>query len=113
MPGIIADTCIWVQSLRDANSAEARELSTLIDLEHIVVPGIIISEILCGARDRGTFNLLLERFRPFSYLEPTMATWTEAGKIGFELRKKGEGVTYERHSDSVALFGAWPVPVYY
>ena len=55
----------------------------------VVIGGIILTELLQGAKIRKEFDAVLEGMVSLPILNPTLNTWVEAGRISFMLRRKG------------------------
>ena len=54
-----------------------------------MLAGIVLTEILQGAKIKTEFDDILESMLALPLLEANLTTWIEAGRISFALRKKG------------------------
>ena len=85
---ILADTCIWVEYFRTTSSL-SEELRKLITEERIVTTGVVILELLQGAKTSKTKELIKETLLALPVLETTLDDWVLAGDLGQVLRLKG------------------------
>jgi len=51
--------------------------------------GMVLSEILQGARTHSEFATLRDRLTALEFLEVTLETWVKVGEIALELRRQG------------------------
>lgn len=51
--------------------------------------GMVLSEILQGARTDSEFATLRDRLTALEFLEVTLETWVKVGEIALELRRQG------------------------
>jgi len=86
--GILADTCIWIEFFR-SRSPLSEELRRLIQEGRIVIAGIVILELLQGARNEKTKKTIKEAISALPYLETTFNSWLLAGEMSFALRRQG------------------------
>jgi predicted nucleic acid-binding protein len=87
---IAVDTSVWIAALRNADSDEARGLSSLIDADAVVVPAPVRSELLMGVRGAAR-KRLAETLTALPLIYPTdeswrtLDAWTErAGRQGHQ-----------------------------
>lgn len=86
---VIVDTSIWIEYFNRSESKAGARLEELIRKENVCVAGVILTELLQGARIEKEFNAILENFLALPFLETNIDTWTKAGRISFTLRRKG------------------------
>ena len=85
---VLADTCIWIEYFR-TRSALSEELKRLIQEGSIVTTGIVILELLHGAKSAKSKDLIKDTLLALPFLETTRDSWLLAGEIGHTLRRKG------------------------
>ncbi len=86
---LLIDTSLWVPIYRDPTGAVARHVQSVIAGEEYVFCQFIRAELLQGCRDDREWARSLEYLDDQSYLEMSLASWTEAARIYFELRQRG------------------------
>ncbi|MBI4216080.1 MAG: PIN domain-containing protein [Chloroflexi bacterium] len=88
---VLIDTSVWIQAFRYDDSAERREVDSLLARREAVLAGAVLAEVLQGARNQQEFQRLRDRLTALPYLEETQETWVRAGRLSYQLR--GRGVT--------------------
>ncbi len=91
---ILVDTSVWVQSFRSSRSPEAEEMRRLLERNEVAITGVIIGELLQGARDEHNFQALRSTLGALAYLETSRDTWVNAGRLAFNLRQQGKGIPF-------------------
>lgn len=86
---ILADTSIWIEFFNKPHAEPGDSLEQLLRKGRVVVSGIVLTELLQGAKVEKEFNAILESVTALPFLEPTLNTWIRAGRISFSLRRKG------------------------
>lgn len=86
---IVVDTSVWVAALRSATSAEARDLSALIDADEVGLPVPVRVELLSGASQRD-FPALKRSLSALPVLYPTDDTWRLVGEWLERASRKGQ-----------------------
>ena len=90
-PKIIADTCIWIDFFR-TKSATSNRMKELLADNLIAGAGIILAELLQGAKANREREIVTDIFQAIDYFEITKDIWTEAGKLAAELRSQGKTI---------------------
>jgi hypothetical protein len=86
---ILVDTSIWIEFFNRDHSVAGDALEQILREGRAVTTGIVVTELLQGARVEHEFEAIKETLTALSFLEPSLATWIEAGRISFPLRRKG------------------------
>jgi predicted nucleic acid-binding protein len=86
---VLADSCVWIEALKDDLSEEAIQLEHLIDTSRVVITGLIITEVLQGIRDAGIFREVSEKLTALPSIELHKNAYITAAKLSIELRAKG------------------------
>jgi predicted nucleic acid-binding protein len=125
---VLADTCIWVEYFR-TRSPLSEELKKLITEERIVTTGVVILELLQGAKTPKAKELIKETLLALPVLETTVDDWVLAGEMGQVLRVRGLTIpatdlllaavakrsdcdifTVDSHFNSIPELHAYPFP---
>lgn len=89
MSQVLVDTSVWVEMFRNANSPEVHVLGDLMRNGLVCVSGLVLAEILSGARSTGEFKKLKGYFSAFEYLEDPPTLWEKVGHYRYSLARKG------------------------
>jgi predicted nucleic acid-binding protein len=89
---ILVDTSVWIEVLRDRAGQRRAALEAALDGEDTVLSRFHQLELLQGARDEREWSLLREYLEVQDYLECSPASWAEAARIFFDLRRRGKTV---------------------
>jgi predicted nucleic acid-binding protein len=83
------DTSIWIEFFNKSQSEAGDALEQLLRDGRVVVSGIVLTELLQGAKIEKEFNTILDSIAALPFLEPNLKTWIQAGRISYSLRRKG------------------------
>jgi hypothetical protein len=86
---VLVDTSIWIEYFNKPDSNAGKSLENLLKEGRVFLTGIILTELLQGAKIEKEFESILESMSALPFLETTLNTWIQAGRISFALRKKG------------------------
>ncbi len=89
MNRVLADTSIWVEYFNRPKSEYAERLAEFLEIEVVYITGIILAELLQGAKTHAEFNLLRNNLKVLPLLKETDKTWEKVGKLSFDLQRKG------------------------
>jgi tRNA(fMet)-specific endonuclease VapC len=86
---ILVDTSAWIDYFNKPDSETGKIVEQILRNGRAVLAGIVLTEILQGAKIKTEFDAILESMLALPLLEASLTTWIEAGRISFALRKKG------------------------
>lgn len=89
---VIVDTSVWVDVLRDETGRERDAMVAAIGDDELVLTRFTQLELLQGARDEREWGLLHESLATQAFAESQSATWPDAARIYFDLRRTGRTV---------------------
>ena len=87
---VIIDTSVWVTALQVVDSSERREVAALVQGGDAAMVGMVMVELLRGARNQSDFEKLADQLQGPSFLETLESTWRTAGRLLLDLRLRGE-----------------------
>ncbi len=85
---VLVDTSIWIDYLQRNNTFNGKIIE-LIDAKEVVVTGLIVAELIQGAKTEKEIKLIRSFTESFDVLSGDSQTWEKAGMLSYELRKKG------------------------
>jgi len=88
-PNILVDTSSWIEFFNIPDSKSGGVIEKLLLDGTVVTAGIVLTELLQGAKMKEEFDSILENMTALPMLKTTIHTWIEAGRISFVLRRKG------------------------
>lgn len=85
---MLVDTSVWIEFFRGREPYQGT-VTRLIDAEQVCCVGIIQAELMQGARSEKELAVLADFSQVFTFIPETLRLWTDAGKLSFQLRRKG------------------------
>ncbi|MFA6033467.1 MAG: PIN domain-containing protein [Myxococcota bacterium] len=79
---------LTADEMRDGKSL----VDKLLDDERVCCSGIILAELMQGAKSDREIKVLREFLSVFNFLNETAGTWGAAGALSFSMRKKGKSI---------------------
>lgn len=90
MAGVLVDTSVWVDVLRDRNSALGGEIASLLGGPvRIVTTGLVVQEVLQGVSVPRQVAQVATLFVRLRYLSPSRPTHQRAASLYRKLRTRG------------------------
>ncbi len=86
---VIVDTAIWIDYLRRKRSPTGDPMADLIDSGNAALAGVVLAELLRGARNAPERARLEYQLEGATFMEMSMEAWRRAGIIGSELDSSG------------------------
>ena len=91
-PEYFIDTSVWIPYFREGGSEHGDFIDELIDDNRIHINGIVLAELLTGARSSAELDRLASALAGLKLLPSDRASSGSAGRSGFVLKKKGISV---------------------
>ena len=89
---VVVDSDVWIHYLRSPDSPTGSTLQALLDANTVVMVGVVLAEVLQGARTEREYSALLPRLNAVPYEETTKESWAAAGQIAAQLRGAGNTI---------------------
>jgi predicted nucleic acid-binding protein len=86
---VLVDTSAWIEFFRKREPFYSSVLK-LIDEDRICCTGLVLAELIQGAKSRGEIKALKDFSCVFNFLEESASTWVKAGELSFLLRQSGQ-----------------------
>ena len=87
--GVIVDTSAWVEYVRGHDPARREAVATLVQQGQAHICGVVLAELLAGARTVQDRQRIDTAFKGLPYLEASRSTWTHLGNLAGALRSQG------------------------
>ena len=91
-PEYFVDTSVWISYFREGGSEHGDFIDELIDDGRVHINGIVLAEILTGARTPDELDRLSAALAGLKLVPSDRASSESAGRSGFALKKKGVSV---------------------
>jgi predicted nucleic acid-binding protein len=85
---VLIDTSIWIEFFRQREPHHSK-ITKLIDDDQVVCCGIILAELMQGAKSDKELAVLDDFLKVFTFIPETPELWAAAGKLSGKLRRKG------------------------
>lgn len=90
---VLIDTSVWIPYLQGTASDDLQQtVDELLSGKDILVPRIILAELIQGARSEKDIGVILGFLEAFTIVGETDRTWLDAGKLSYNLKKKGKTI---------------------
>lgn len=83
------DTSYWIEFFNRPGSGEGASVEALIREDRAALTGVVLAELLRGARTEQEASRLHAALGAVAWVEATRDTYARAGRLGFELRRRG------------------------
>jgi predicted nucleic acid-binding protein len=87
---VIVDSSAWIDFLNRPDGAVGQEVARLLTANEVVVVGMVLAEVLQGARNAGQVAVVDSRLAGLPYAEVTRTTWRKAAELAVHLRTEGQ-----------------------
>lgn len=86
---VLVDSSMWVQYFNMPNSPEHSRVRELVLKDMAAVTGVVVAEVLHGARSEEQFDELKYIMDGVPYLETSKQVWDTVGRLTFLLKSRG------------------------
>lgn len=90
LPEYLVDTSIWVDFFRGKSPAIKDRIFELIASERIYCNGMVIYELLRGAKSKKEYNFIIDNFPGFKYLEMDRDFFVYSAQVAKQLSSSGK-----------------------
>jgi predicted nucleic acid-binding protein len=91
-PEYFVDSSVWIPYFREGQSTHGDLLDALIEDNRVHINGIVLTELLIGARNPAEIDRLSSALAGLKLIPGDRASFESAGRNGYALRKKGVSV---------------------
>lgn len=91
MDKVLVDTSAWIEFFRKKEPYYSIVLK-LIDDDLVSCIGIVLAELLQGAKSVKELNTIKEFLHVFDFLPESVTSWEKAGELSYALKQKGKTV---------------------
>jgi predicted nucleic acid-binding protein len=85
---VLVDTSVWIEFFRKKAPYYGIVLE-LMDDDRICCIGLVLAELMQGAKSEKELNTIKEFLHVFDFLPETIDLWEDAGELSFMLQRKG------------------------
>lgn len=86
---VLIDTSVWITFFRGTEPDLTERVGALLKSGKAAYAGVIALELINGAKGRRELDVLHDAFDAMECLPVTEATFLSAGKLGYEVARKG------------------------
>ena len=89
---VIIDTSVWIPALRNRASTERTDVAKLVETGEAAIVGMVMTELLRGARNQAAFEELNDQLQAASYVGDEKESWALAAQLLVDLKLRGETI---------------------
>ena len=89
---VLIDTSVWVAYFRNTSAQLSERVEALMAEAEICVPKIVLAELLQGSKSEREIRTIENFVDAFTIVDQGAGTWADAGKLAYQLKKKGKSV---------------------
>src|SRR3972149_3088716 len=89
---ILIDTSVWIKYFRDKSSGLSEKVDEILSKHEVYVPKIVIAELIQGSKSEREISVIEDFVDAFNIIDQREDTWIKAGRLSYDLKKKGKTV---------------------
>jgi predicted nucleic acid-binding protein len=89
---IIVDTSVWIEYFRNQSAGLVGLVEKIAKSGEICVPRVVLAELIQGAKSEKEISVIEQFMEAFTIVDQTDQTWLKAGRLSYELKRKGKNI---------------------
>jgi predicted nucleic acid-binding protein len=89
---ILIDTSAWIEYFKDKSAGLSKRVDEILSKYEVYVPKVVIAELIQGSKSEREVSIIEDFVDAFNIIDQKEDTWIKAGKLSFNLKKKGKNV---------------------
>jgi len=89
---VLIDTSVWIGYFKNTSAELCERVEAMMSEAEICVPKIVLAELLQRSRSEREIRTIENFFGAFTIVDQGEHSWVSAGKLAYQLRKKGKTV---------------------
>lgn len=89
---ILIDTSAWREYFKDKSAGLSKRVDEILSKYEVYVPKVVIAELIQGSKSEREVSIIEDFVDAFNIIDQKEDTWIKAGKLSFNLKKKGKNV---------------------
>lgn len=89
---ILIDTSVWIEYFRNKSSPVSERVDRILGEDEVYIPRIVMAELMQGARSAKELSIVEDFFDAFHVIDQKEDSWIKAGRLSYELKKKGKNI---------------------
>jgi tRNA(fMet)-specific endonuclease VapC len=90
---VLIDTSVWIAYFRNASAELCERVEAMMSDAEICVPKIVLAELLQGSKSERETGTIESFLGAFTIVDQGEHSWVNAGRLSYQLRKKGKTVS--------------------
>jgi len=88
---VLIDTSAWIEFFRKKEPYYGMVME-LLDNDRICCVGLVLAELLQGAKSEKELNTLKDFLHVFDFLPDSVKAWQNAGELSYAMQRKGKAI---------------------
>ena len=89
---VLIDTSVWIKYFKDKPAGFSTRVDEILAKHEVCVPKVVIGELIQGSKTEREISLFEGFIGAFSVIDQKEDSWVKAGRLSFNLRKKGKTI---------------------
>ena len=89
---VLIDTSVWMKYFKDKPAGFSTRVDEILAKHEVCVPKVVIAELIQGSKTERETSLFQDFIEAFSVIDQKEDSWVKAGRLSFNLRKKGKTI---------------------
>ncbi|MGA2317728.1 MAG: PIN domain-containing protein [Thermodesulfobacteriota bacterium] len=89
---ILIDTSAWIEYFKDKSAGLSKRVDEILSKYEVYVPKVVIAELIQSSKSEREVSIVEDFVDAFNIIDQKEDTWIKAGKLSFNLKKKGKNV---------------------